>query len=72
MDLSPAERKVLVDLLVHGDNVPANIADNTGYTRVHISNTLSQLEARGLVDGKGAGVYSLTLEGVAAARSIYR
>ncbi len=57
---------------MHGDNVPANIAENTDYTRVHISNTLKQLEARDLVDSKGAGVYTLTLAGVAAARDLYR
>ena len=70
MPPSPVEMDVLIDLLIHGDNVPANIADNTGRHSKSISRRLPDLEDRGLVKNKGRGVYTLTPEGIDMARTL--
>lgn len=73
MNLSPSERKVLVDLLLNGDDGSGNISERTGVSRKHVSsNCLPALEEANLVEDKGRGNYTLTLEGVAAARAIRR
>lgn len=72
MRLAPAERKILIDLLVHGDNTSGNIAENIEGSRTHVSETLGKLEGKDLVEDKGRGVYRLTLAGTAAARDLYR
>jgi len=71
MKLTPSERAILVDLLVHGDNTPSNLADNANMSRDHANDCLSELEDRRLVKNKGRGVYRLTLSGTAAARDLY-
>lgn len=68
--LSPVARDALVDLLIHGDNVPSNIAANTDRHPKSVSKRLSDLEDDGLVENKGSGVYALTLEGIAIARRL--
>jgi len=72
MELTPAEREIVVDLLVHGDNCSGNVHSNIGRSRSHTSTSMGSLKEKGLVRSKGAGVHTLTLEGVAAAREIYR
>lgn len=69
---SPVKRAIVVDLLVNGDNTPANIAENTGKHRVSVSERLSDLESEGLVENKGRGVYTLTLDGISVARAVRR
>jgi len=69
---SPVARAVLVDLLLNGDNTPKNLADNTGKHQKSISNKMADLEEEGLVLNKGGGVYTLTIEGMQAARAIRR
>jgi DNA-binding IclR family transcriptional regulator len=69
---SPVKRAVLVDLLLHGDNTPANISQNTGKHRSNVNTRLQELESNGYVENKGGGVYALTLEGISAARAIRR
>jgi predicted transcriptional regulator len=68
--LSPVEMEVLVDLLVHGDNVPGNIAENTGRHPKSVSKRLPDLEEHGLIRNKGRGVYTLTPDGVAQAQAL--
>lgn len=68
--LSPVEIEVLRDLLVNGDNVPANTAENVDRHAKSASRSLSNLEEDGLVENKGRGVWTLTPEGVEAARSL--
>jgi len=70
MNLSPVERDILEDLFFHGDDVPANIARRTGRHRGSISRRLPNLEEKGLVRLKGAGVYTLTIAGYGVAREI--
>ena len=68
--LSPVERDVLVDLLTHGDNVPGNIADNTDRHPKSVSKRLKSLEEKELIENKGRGVYTLTMDGIAVARRL--
>jgi len=70
MDLTPAEKKILADLLVNGDNVSGNISGNTGVTANYVSRLLSDLEAKGFTEAKGNGVYRLTNSGVLVARNL--
>ena len=64
MQLSPVERSILVTLHESGDNVPANIAEQTDHHSKSVSRSLSDLEDRGHVKNKGRGVWSLTYSGV--------
>lgn len=72
MDLSPAERAILVDVLLNGDDIPSNIADRTGYARETVSRRCKTLADRSLVEDKGGGVYRLTLAGVRTAQNLQR
>lgn len=63
MDLSPVERAIILDLGEHGDNIPANIAENSEKHVKSVSRSLANLEEEGLVRNKGRGVYTLTPEG---------
>jgi DNA-binding MarR family transcriptional regulator len=65
-DLSDAEKDVLLCLSEKGDNIPANIADETGLHSKSVSRILSGsegLESKGLIENKGRGVWTLTEEG---------
>lgn len=70
--LTSVSRDALADLLIHGDNTPKNIADNTGRHRKNISERLIDLEEEGFVINKGGGVYTLTQEGLVMARAVVR
>lgn len=70
MSLTDSEEAVLQHLYRHGDDVPANIADATGYHQKSVSRTLSGLEDDELVHNKGRGVYELTPAGTSAAREL--
>lgn len=70
--LAPVAREVLVDLLLNGDNTPKNIAESIGRHRKNVSERLVSMEEEGLVEAKGGGVYTLTVEGVAMARAVRR
>ena len=67
MSLTETEMEVLHDLAVNGDNVPSNIAENTGRHPKSVSRSLSgetnSLESRGYVRNKGRGVWTITGEG---------
>jgi predicted transcriptional regulator len=70
--LTSVEREVLVDLLIHGDNGPKNIADNIERHNTSVSRDLAELAEEDLVVNKGRGVWSLEPDGVQFARSIKR
>ncbi|WP_083912466.1 MarR family transcriptional regulator [Natronolimnohabitans innermongolicus] len=70
MDLSPSERAILVDLLLHGDDMPSNIAERTDFARETISRNCSRLVERDFARDKGGGVYKLTNAGVLIAQNI--
>lgn len=80
MDLSRVDRDTLIDLLVHGDNTPANIADNIGSTGRSVRRRITSeggLADQDLVRRKGTdtrrtGVYTLTRSGVQIARDLYK
>ena len=68
MSLTKTEMDVLNDLERNGDNVPGNIAENTGRHEKSVSRVLSQgsdsLQERGLVETKGRGVWTITDAGI--------
>ena len=68
--LTPVEIDVLTDLLKNGDNIPANIADNTGRHSKSVSKRLPDLEEEGLIRNKGRGVYTLTSTGLQQSRAL--
>ena len=74
MRLSPVERHILVHLLIEGDDRPANIGSYDGDDDLphpaSVSRSMSNLEEKGLVRSKGNAVYTLTLEGLTAARNV--
>lgn len=70
--LTAVDRDVVVDLLVHGDNLPSNIADNTGRHVTSVSRRLAELDDQGFVYNKGSGVWTLTLDGIVVARTVRR
>lgn len=72
MELTPAEQSILIDLLVNGADLPANVSERIDVSRVHVSNSLGMLADRGYVEPKGRGVHMLTKEGVRMARAIHR
>jgi len=72
MDLTPVEVETLLMLLKRGDDIPNNIAKETGRHRKSVSRKLSSLEDRGFVEGKGGGVYGLPSEGVLLAQALTR
>jgi len=73
MNLSPVEKHILVYLLLHGDDRPANIGDTEDSEKPHpasVSRSMANLKEKDLVRLKGNAVYTLTLQGQTAARSI--
>lgn len=68
--MTETEMLALSDLIVHGDNVPSNIADNIDRSRSAVTKAMPELEERGLVENKGRGVYRLTWEGFRRAQQI--
>mgnify|MGYP006310081151 CR=1 FL=1 len=67
MTFTPLEMDILYDLERNGDNVPGNIAENTGRHEKAVSRSLSgaddSLANQGLVRSKGRGVWTITEEG---------
>lgn len=69
--LSSVEMDVLEDLLLHGDNTPKNIGENTSRNPSNVSERLADLQEKDLVRSKGGGVWALTLRGANMARAIH-
>lgn len=51
--------RAIVEILVEGRNVPANIAEEIGVTRQYIQQRLKRLSEHGFVENIGRGVYEL-------------
>ena len=58
IQLNDADEAILESLHV-GRNVPANIAEDTGYTRQYVYDRLKRLSEHGVVTNIGNGVYEL-------------
>lgn len=58
IDLNDADRGI-IDSLREGRNVPANLADDLGYSRQYIQNRITRLREHGIVKNIGRGVYEL-------------
>jgi Mn-dependent DtxR family transcriptional regulator len=69
MDTTPTEMDILHHLQRHGDNVPANIAEDIDRHAKYVTTKMRDLEERGLVENKGRGVYALSPDGRELARS---
>lgn len=63
MNVTGAQQDILIHLHQKGDNIPANIADDTGHHRNSITRAVRPLESEGYVVNKGRGVYRLTEKG---------
>lgn len=73
MQFSPTEHYVLTNLLVLGDDIPANIADRSGFHTASVSRAIKGLREQGLVVQKEERpVYTLTPAGYRAARGQVR
>lgn len=59
LELNEADRQIL-SALEQGRNLPANLADELGYSRQYIQNRLTRLREHGVVNNIGRGVYELT------------
>lgn len=59
IDLNEADLE-LISALQEGRNVPANLADDIGYSRQYVQNRLTRLREHGIVRNIGRGVYELT------------
>lgn len=58
IELNEADQKIL-DHLSGGRNVPANIADDLGYSRQYVQNRIKRLREHGYITNIGRGVYEL-------------
>lgn len=72
-NLSPVMQETLIDLHIHGDNVPGNIGDNIDRHPNSVSRALRQMterETNDFVRNKGRGVWTLTDEGEKVAEQL--
>lgn len=72
MSITPVQRAILVDLLIHGDDKAENIADRTGYHRNSVSRSLKPIVESKMLAHKGGGVYQLRDSGREKARGLLR
>ena len=70
MQLTPVERDILSHLLLNGDDMAANIAEEYDRHRGSVTRSFSSLSEMELVRNKGNGVYELTNAGVRVAQNI--
>lgn len=66
---TPMGVEILIDLLINGDNNPANISDNIDRSRPGVSDRLKDMSESGWVASKGSGVWTLTPAGISLAQS---
>jgi Mn-dependent DtxR family transcriptional regulator len=69
-DLTRTEENILKHLLLYGDNVPSNVAEDIDASRSYVNDLLSGLSEKGLVIHKGNGVYKLSGTGISVAVEI--
>lgn len=67
MSLTPVQKDVVVDLLVHGDDKAENVGNRTNHHRNTVSTHMGKLVDKGHIEGKGGGVYRLRDQGREAA-----
>ena len=72
MQLTPAQREILADLLINEADCSANIHERTGISRPYVSSLLGELTEAGYLEHKGAGVYRLTASGRHVGREYLR
>lgn len=74
MNLTDVEGDVILVLFLWGDNIPANIGERAGRPASSVNYVLStkddSLTARGIVENKNRGVYTLTDQGEQLARDL--
>jgi DNA-binding MarR family transcriptional regulator len=71
MDLTPVQRSIIRELWIAGNNVPAALADRSGYHRKSVQRSLRELGEIGLVKRKNEyGVWRLTAAGREVARDM--
>ena len=70
MDLTPAQKAILLHLYEQGDDVPANISDARDYHRNYVVSEAKELLDEGYIINKGHGVYRLTPDGRETARDL--
>lgn len=51
--------EAVIEALRGGRNLPANIAEETGYSRQYLNQRLRRLEEHGIVENRGHGLYEL-------------
>jgi len=61
IDLNDADKEI-ISALQEGRNVPANLAEELGYSRQYIQNRLKRLREHGIVQNIGRGVYEIAEE----------
>lgn len=69
--LNKADYVVLYYLFAKTADVPANIAEDSGYNRTYIHQRLKRLEEWGIVRNRGHGVYQLDYEISDVVRSVF-
>jgi DNA-binding MarR family transcriptional regulator len=72
MDLKPAQKAILVDILIHGDDKAENIGRRTDLHRNTISKHLTVLSKNSFIRNKGGGVHALTDKGRKRATGLVR
>ena len=70
MGFTPAQRAILVDLLIFGANKAENIAHRTNNHPNSISKYTNTMVDQGYLEPKGGGVYRLTDKGRQAAEGM--
>lgn len=61
IEFNEADERIF-EALEDGRNVPANLADELGYSRQYVQNRIKRLREHGFVSNIGRGVYELVEE----------
>jgi len=72
MDFAESEKKMLVLLLLRGDNSMSGLAELSGYSRTTVYRARDNLSDEGLIVEKSGGVWTLSDAGRRVAASIYK
>jgi predicted transcriptional regulator len=72
MGLTPVQKDMLIDLLLHGDDKAENVGNRTNHHRNTVSSHMGTLVEEGYLTGKGGGVYRLREPGRDAALGLIK